>query len=63
MKDITKELIGKTEQEAMDLLKVEGLRCRIEHRDGKNFILTMDAMSNRYNLSVKDGKVFKARIG
>lgn len=54
-------LVGKTEQEAKILL--QGCRWRITERDGQSLPATMDYVTERRNLGVKNGKVIWVRRG
>ena len=58
-----KELIGLTEEEAIQKIKTAGLEVRVEARDGEYFMLTQDLRMGRYNLTILGGKVSKAREG
>lgn len=58
-----KALIGKTEAEAIDLIKEARFKPRIICRDGVEQMVTADARSNRINLEIANGKVTDAFIG
>lgn len=55
--------IGKDEKEVVETLKSAGFVTRVMHRDGESFFGTCDYRLDRYNLSVKDGKVMSFNIG
>lgn len=54
---------GMDEEEALDFIEQEGLISRIVHRDGEDFVVTMDLVPNRVNLYIQDGTVEKADVG
>lgn len=54
---------GMDEDQAIDFIKEEGLISRIVHRDGEDFVVTMDLVPNRVNLYIQDGTVEKADVG
>lgn len=56
-------MIGKTEAEAIDLIKEARFKPRIICRDGVEQMVTADARSNRINLEIANGKVTDAFIG
>lgn len=58
-----KTLIGKTEAEAVDLIKEAKFKPRIVSRDGVVDVVTADARGNRMNLEIAGGKVTGAFIG
>ena len=58
-----KDLVGMKEVDAIKTLGEHGVRIRVVHRDGENFIITSDFKTNRVNLSIEKGRVSKAEIG
>jgi hypothetical protein len=57
------ELIGMEKQAALDLCEQEGVRVRVENEDGEPFMLTMDYIPTRLNLTIQNGKVVRVRHG
>lgn len=57
------DLLGKTEQEAVDEIKKAKMKPRIVHKDGKDFMGTCDFRTDRVNLAINEGKVIRADIG
>lgn len=57
------KLVGLTEDEAMKLAESNGWITRVSSRDGEDFQLTMDYVSNRVNLAIVDGKVTGVSVG
>lgn len=60
---IDQEVIGMEKQAAIDLIKGQGLKCRVRSEDGESFIGTCDYRMDRINLHIEDGKVVKANRG
>ncbi len=56
-------VIGKTTQEAIELIKTNGCLSRIIMEDGNSNIVTMDLRSDRLNLKVVKGVVVEASRG
>lgn len=56
-------LIGLTEQEAVKTSQSKGWVVRIAARDGENFMLTTDFVTNRVNLSVEKNLVTSVVVG
>lgn len=54
-------LVGRTEQEAAELLN--GCRWRVVERDGQSLPGTMDYAPERRNLAIRNGKVIWVRRG
>ena len=55
---ITKnEYVGKTLEEAKKYAEEGGFTVRIVEQDGKSFVLTMDAKSDRLNFRVLNGYI------
>ena len=55
---ITKnEYVGKTLEEAKKYAEDGGFTVRIVEQDGKSFVLTMDAKSDRLNFRVLNGYI------
>lgn len=63
MKFNPNNLIGLFEQEAIYLIKANGLLYRITKKDGKAAIITRDYKHDRVNLEFESGKVVRATIG
>ncbi len=65
MKKLTKikEIIGKTEEEAEQMICGEGLFLRLTKKDGKCFTGTCDFQLNRVNIEVENGKIIDAYLG
>jgi hypothetical protein len=57
------KLIGMEKQAAIDLCLAEGLKARVVAEDGATFMRTCDYLSNRRNLSVKNGKIISVSRG
>ncbi|MBU6241345.1 MAG: hypothetical protein KJS66_06100 [Acidobacteria bacterium] len=56
-------LVGLTEDEATKVAESNGWIVRISSRDGEEFQLTMDYLTNRVNLAIADGKVTGVSVG
>lgn len=56
-------LVGLTEDEAMKVAESKGWITRVSSRDGEDFQLTMDYVTNRVNLAIVDGKVTGVSVG
>lgn len=57
------ELVGLSEDEAVDVAASNGWITRVSSRDGEDFQLTMDYVTNRVNLAIVDGKVTGVSVG
>lgn len=57
------ELVGLTEDEAVKVAESRGWITRVSSRDGEDFPLTMDYVTNRLNLAIVDGKVTGVSVG
>lgn len=57
------KLIGKTKEEAIDLLEKNNSKFRIKSEDNERFILTTDYLINRFNLTINKGIVTDVTIG
>lgn len=58
-----KDLVGMKEAKAIQTLGDLGVKIRIVHRDGVNYVVTADFKTDRVNLSIVNGKVSKADVG
>lgn len=58
----TDAYIGLAEQAALDKAKSDNKTARVVERDSESLPVTMDYMPGRYNLYVKDGKVYKVQV-
>lgn len=56
-------LLGKTEQEAIQIIQAEKMVIRVLKEDDKCFFESCDHHTDRVNLHLKDGKVVKTYIG
>lgn len=56
-------LIGLTEDEAMVVAKNEGWEFRIAARDGEQYMLTTDYVTNRVNVTIVEGAVTEVTVG
>jgi hypothetical protein len=56
-------LVGLTEDEAMKVAESNGWIVRVSSRDGEDFQMTMDFVTNRVNLAIVDGKVTGVSVG
>lgn len=56
-------VIGLGLNEADELIRAAGYRYRVVHRDGNNYICTMDYDTRRVNLHIMDRKITEARLG
>lgn len=56
-------LVGLTEDEAMKVAESNGWVVRVSSRDGEDFQMTMDFVTNRVNLAIVDGKVTGVSVG
>ena len=54
--------VGLTEADALAKAKQDDVPSRVVERDGKDLAVTMDFVFGRYNLFVKDGKVYKVEV-
>ena len=54
-------LIGKTMLEANEILR--NCKFRVIKEDDKDYIVTMDFIPSRYNISLKEGKVVEVTFG
>lgn len=61
MKD--EDLIGKTEKEAIDMIKAASLQWRVVAKDNQYFTVTDDYLTNRVNLNIKNDKVIHTKRG
>lgn len=57
------DLIGKETEVALMLLEMLGVRHRFSRIDTQRYILTMDYVPNRVNLTVDNGIVTGAHVG
>ncbi|MFM8390178.1 MAG: hypothetical protein ACKOA5_13125 [Actinomycetota bacterium] len=57
------KLVGLTEDEAVKVAESNGWITRVSSRDGEDFQLTMDYVTNRVNLAIVDGKVTGVSVG
>jgi hypothetical protein len=60
---IQRLLLGKREQEAIDILRKFKCSYRIMMRDGSNVGVAHDRNDDRYNLVIKDGLVERILAG
>ncbi|TSC81501.1 MAG: hypothetical protein G01um101419_805 [Parcubacteria group bacterium Gr01-1014_19] len=58
-----KKLIGMTEPEAVTEIQMAGMIPRVRARDGKSYMVTMDARDDRVNLWIVNGTVTRVSIG
>lgn len=56
-------LVGLTEDEAVKVAESNGWITRVSSRDGEDFQLTLDYVTNRVNLAIVDGKVTGVSVG
>jgi hypothetical protein len=56
-------LVGLTEDEAVKVAESKGWITRVSSRDGEDFPMTMDYVTNRVNLAIVDGKVTGVSVG
>jgi hypothetical protein len=56
-------LVGLTEDEAAKVAESNGWLVRVSSRDGEDFQMTMDYVTNRVNLAIVDGKVTGVSVG
>jgi hypothetical protein len=56
-------LVGLTEEEATKVAESKGWMIRVSSRDGEDFQMTMDYVTNRVNLAIVDGKVTGVSVG
>jgi hypothetical protein len=56
-------LVGLTEEEATKVAESKGWIIRVSSRDGEDFQMTMDYVTNRVNLAIVDGKVTGVSVG
>lgn len=56
-------LVGLSEDEAMKVAESNGWITRVSSRDGEDYQLTMDYVTNRVNLAIVDGKVTGVSVG
>ena len=59
-KDKTKQIIGKSETEARQLIKAP---IRVVSKDGENLFLTCDYHPDRINLKIEKGKIVEIFYG
>jgi len=57
------DLIGLTEEQAEELIAARGMEVRIMQREDQHFIVTLELRTNRVNLYIENGVVFKANTG
>ena len=57
------DCLGKTKEQAIDLIEQLGYRWRMSMEDGKAYILTMDYCTGRINLIVENGIVVRTEVG
>ena len=57
------DLIGLTEEDAVNKVAGAGMKCRIRSRDGNPFIGTCDYRLDRFNLTIEKNLVTKASLG
>lgn len=57
------KLVGLTEEEATKVAETNGWVVRVSSRDGEDFQMTMDYVTNRVNLAIVDGKVTGVSVG
>lgn len=57
------EFLGKTLEEATELLKKEEKMFRVRSIDGEQQMVTEDYVVDRINLAVQDGKVIGFTLG
>lgn len=57
------DLIGLSEDDAKKLSNHNGMKIRVIERDGESFVSTLEFRPDRYNVSIKDGKVTYVGIG
>ena len=62
MKNIN-EIIGKTEKEAEEIAKEEGMHLRLMRKDKKSFCGTCDFRTDRINIEVEEDKISDAYVG
>ena len=62
-KDEVLALVGLSEEEATKVAESKGWIVRVSSRDGEDYQLTMDYVTNRVNLTVVDGKVTGVSVG
>jgi len=62
MKNI-KEIIGKTEEEAEEIAKEEGMHLRLMRKDEKSFCVTCEFRPDRINIEVEKDKIADAYVG
>lgn len=53
------QLVGMTEESAIEQIKAAGLRARVRERNGQEFVIRMDARKDRGNLYFVGDKVYK----
>lgn len=56
------QYIGLTEKAALAKAKQSNVPARVVERDDESIPVTMDFVPGRYNLYVRDGKVYNIRI-
>lgn len=56
-------LVGLTEDEAMQVAADSGWDYRVASRDGENFMLTTDYVTNRVNVSITNGLITEVTVG
>lgn len=63
--EIAAAVIGKTEQEAMEMINSKGgqITYRIVKRDDESFPVTMDYRMDRINLEIENGVITSASVG
>jgi hypothetical protein len=59
----TTDLIGLTKENALLKIKASGLKSRIVEEDDESFIVTMDYVVNRFNLTIGKGVVTSVFVG
>lgn len=60
---LLEEVVGLGLDEADSMIRDAGFRYRVVHRDGENYVCTMDYCNDRLNLSITDRKITKVSIG
>lgn len=60
---IKPNVVGKTETDAINILKSQNMKFRISSRDGELYVLTMELNPFRANLDIENGIVIKQTWG
>lgn len=61
--EFTETLIGKTEDEARNIIFNNGYHYRVTIKDGNYYVMTRDYRVDRINLVIKDNLIIKADLG